>query len=290
MLSKVASPLLCKMPLGSASLGDDPGKRIGLRPLRRRSPCFGNRAPLPVIDMAEDHQLSVAIERGAERSSAISEYCFAHVPSTLMQLDGRQMRNSRLLSLNKLRSGALSECLRTVVNRATLVRLVEKRMGMPMRTVVSGVAVRIAKPLSSTAGANLEKWLKMIVQGDFLDLPSIIATDAVYHSPVEWHPYPGRDLVCLLVRTAAGVLEDFKYQRQFVSGDDAALEFSAHVGDIELKGVHILRFNDAGEIVDIDLVARPTKGVIALGNGVGSKVGPQIKAALDAVKSAPNLG
>jgi SnoaL-like domain len=125
----------------------------------------------------------------------------------------------------------------------------------------------------------------MIGQGDFRDLPSIIAADAVYHSPVEWHPYPGRDLVCLLVRTAASVLEDFQYQRQFASGDDAALEFSAHVGDVEMKGVHLLRFNDAGEIVDIDLVARPTKGVIALGNGVGSKVGPQIKAALDAVKS-----
>src|SRR5471030_2968199 len=104
----------------------------------------------------------------------------------------------------------------------------------------------------------------MIGQGDFRDLPSIIAADAVCHSPVEWHPYPGRDLVCLLVRTAASVLEDFQYQRQFASGDDAALEFSAHVGDVEMKGVHPLRFNDAGEIVDIDLVARPTKGVIAL--------------------------
>ena len=56
------------------------------------------------------------------------------------------------------------------------------------------------------------------------------------------------------------ILEDFKYQRQFASGADAALEFSAHVGDIELKGIHSLRFNDAGEIADIDLVARPTKG------------------------------
>ena len=64
-------------------------------------------------------------------------------------------------------------------------------------------------------------WLAMVGKSDFLDLPSIIATDAVYHSPVEWHPYPGRDLVCLLVRTAAGVLEDFKYHRQF-AGDRVA--------------------------------------------------------------------
>jgi hypothetical protein len=135
---------------------------------------------------------------------------------------------------------------------------------------------------AATAQASLSKWLDMAASGEFRELPSIIAADAVYHSPVEWHPYPGRDLVCLLVRTAAGVFEDFKYRRQFADGDSAALEFSARVGDIEMKAVHILRFNGAGEIVDIDLIARPAKGVMALGNCIGSKIGPQIKAALAA--------
>ena len=65
-------------------------------------------------------------------------------------------------------------------------------------------------------------------------------------------------------------------------GDSAMLEFSAHVGDIEIKGAHLIRFNAVGDIVDIDLIARPAKGVIAFGNGVGDKIGPQIKAALTA--------
>jgi hypothetical protein len=137
-------------------------------------------------------------------------------------------------------------------------------------------------PFAPAAKIALAKWLAMIARNDFRDLPSLIAADAVYHSPVEWHPYPGRDLVCLLVRTAAGILEDFKYQRQFASGENAVLEFSAHVGGEKLKAVHIIRFNVAGEIVDIDLMARPAKGVMALGNAMGSKIGPQIKAALAA--------
>lgn len=137
-------------------------------------------------------------------------------------------------------------------------------------------------PLAPAARETLAKWLAMVATGDLLDLPSIIAADAVYHSPVEWHPYPGRDLVCLLVRTAAGVLENFEYHRQFASGDSAALEFSAHVGDEPLRAIHLLRFNDAGEILDIDLIARPAKGVMALGNEIGSRAGPQIKAALAA--------
>jgi hypothetical protein len=48
------------------------------------------------------------------------------------------------------------------------------------------------------------------------DLPSIIAADAVFRTPVEWTTYPGRDLMCLLVRSGAGVFEDFKYHREFV--------------------------------------------------------------------------
>src|SRR5471030_990666 len=128
----------------------------------------------------------------------------------------------------------------------------------PGSAVVDGPTL----PFAPAAKIALAKWLAMIARNDFRDLPSLIAADAVYHSPVEWHPYPGRDLVCLLVRTAAGILEDFKYQRQFASGENAVLEFSAHVGGEKLKAVHIIRFNVAGEIVDIDLMARPAKGEI----------------------------
>jgi len=154
----------------------------------------------------------------------------------------------------------------------------------PTRPFEDAVVDGHALALNPVARTTLAKWLAMVAKGDFRDLPSIIAVDAVYHSPVEWHPYPGRDLVCLLVRTAAGVFETFEYHRIFGRGDDAVLEFSAHVGDIELKAVHILNFNGAGEIVDIDLIARPAKGVMALGNGVAAKAGPQIKAALAAAE------
>lgn len=135
-------------------------------------------------------------------------------------------------------------------------------------------------PLAPTARATLEKYLAMVASGEFGELDSIIAAEAVYHSPVEWHPYPGHDLVCLLVRTAAGVFENFRYERQMAGGDSAMLEFSARVDDIQMKGAHFIRFNADGQILDIDLIARPAKGVMALGNGVGDKIGPQIKAAL----------
>jgi hypothetical protein len=112
----------------------------------------------------------------------------------------------------------------------------------------------------------------------FSRLPSIIAADAVFRSPVGLKPYPGRDLVCLLLRTAAGVFEGFKYHREFLDGENAALEFSAHIGDVKLKAVHLIRFNAAGIFVEIEKLVRPVEGVKALGNAMASLIGPQIKA------------
>ena len=49
-------------------------------------------------------------------------------------------------------------------------------------------------PLGPAARTTLGRWLTMTASGDFSDLDSIIAAEAVYHSPVEWHPMAGRDL------------------------------------------------------------------------------------------------
>ena len=142
----------------------------------------------------------------------------------------------------------------------------------------SAVLSGAATPLSTAAQKSLAKWRSMIAKNDFSDLPSIVAADAVFRSPVGLKPYPGRDLVCLLLRTAAGVFEDFKYHRELVDGENAVLEFSAHIGDVELKAVHIIRFNAAGEFVEIEKMVRPVEGVKALGNAMAARIGPQVKA------------
>jgi hypothetical protein len=64
-------------------------------------------------------------------------------------------------------------------------------------------------PLAPAAQKSFTKWLAMIAENGFRDLPSIIAAEAVFRSPLGIKPYPGRDLVCLLFSTAAGVFEDF---------------------------------------------------------------------------------
>ena len=76
---------------------------------------------------------------------------------------------------------------------------------------------------------------------------------------------------------SGGCFEDFKYHR-VLDGENAALEFSAHIGDVELKAVHLIRFNAAGEFVEIEKLVRPAEGVKALGNAMAALIGPQVKA------------
>ena len=132
--------------------------------------------------------------------------------------------------------------------------------------------------LAPASQKSLAKWHAMIAEGEFRDLPSIIAADAVFRSPVGLKPYPGRELVCLMLSTAAGIFEDFKYHRKFLNDENAALEFSAHIGAVELKAIHLIRFNAAGEFVEIEKLVRPMEAAIALGDAMGSSIGPQIKA------------
>ena len=42
------------------------------------------------------------------------------------------------------------------------------------------------------------------------------------------------------------------------------LELSAQVSAMSLKGIDLIQFNDAGEIVDFEVMIRPFKGLQAL--------------------------
>ena len=90
--------------------------------------------------------------------------------------------------------------------------------------------------------------------------------------------YPGCHLVCLLLSTAAGVFEDFRYHREFLDGENAALEFSAHIGDVELKAVHLTASTPRANSWKSKSWCATAEGVKALGNAMAALIGPQVKA------------
>jgi hypothetical protein len=132
--------------------------------------------------------------------------------------------------------------------------------------------------LSRAAQRSLERWQVLLTTKDFEALTSVLAEDVVFHSPVGLKPYPGRALVLLVLSTAASVFEEFQYRRHYLGKNSAALEFSARVGGQPLKGIHLLQFNAAGQIMDIEKFVRPAKVAVTLGNAIGDKTGNEIKA------------
>jgi hypothetical protein len=134
-------------------------------------------------------------------------------------------------------------------------------------------------PLMAQPG--LAKWKEMVEKRVFEDLPTILSIDAIFHSPVGLKPYRGRSLVCLVLKTAAHVFEDFRYERCVSDNDSAFLEFSAHIGDVQLKGVHAIRFDADGLICDVEKFIRPSKAAILLGNTIGERAGEEIRALRD---------
>ncbi len=141
--------------------------------------------------------------------------------------------------------------------------------------------------LSPAAAKSLQKWHDMIAKLDLSDLESIVAENAVFRSPVANTPYPGKKVVCIVLRGAMKVFEDFEYRRElFDSENSVCLEFAASVGEKVLKGIDLIKFDADGKIVEFEVMVRPATGVMALGEAMKATVGPAIKAALEGRASA----
>jgi SnoaL-like domain len=99
---------------------------------------------------------------------------------------------------------------------------------------------------------------------DIAAAEELFAEDVAFRSPVVYKPYEGRDAVLLVLAAAARVFEDFRYVEQVESGDSAVLMFEARVGDRELQGVDILRFDGEDRVRELIVMVRPMSGVHAL--------------------------
>ena len=123
----------------------------------------------------------------------------------------------------------------------------------------------------------LETWHRLVRSNDVSGLPALIAEDAVFHSPVVHAPQRGRALAVMYLSAAFRVFFNptFRYVREIVGPNDAMLEFETEVDGVVVNGVDILRWNDAGQVVDFKVMLRPLKGI----NVIHQKMGELLAAA-----------
>jgi len=121
---------------------------------------------------------------------------------------------------------------------------------------------------------TLRQWHRMIESGNLDALPRLLHAEAVFRSPAAFKPYEGAPAVALILRTVAGVFKDFAYERQFASADGfgVALEFRARIGDRQLKGIDLIRFDTDGRIVEFEVMIRPASGLQALSEEMGRRL------------------
>ena len=93
---------------------------------------------------------------------------------------------------------------------------------------------------------------------------SVLAEDVVFQSPVVFKPYEGREALLVVLGAVVQVFEDFRYTEQAESDDLAVLMFAARVGDRELEGVDILRFDEDDRVRELTVMVRPMSGMHAL--------------------------
>jgi SnoaL-like domain len=109
-----------------------------------------------------------------------------------------------------------------------------------------------------------DRFRRAVETKDIAAAEELFAEDVAFRSPVVYKPYQGRDAVMLVLGAAARVFEDFRYVEQVESGDAAVLMFEAGVGDRELQGVDILRFDGEDRVRELIVMVRPMSGVQAL--------------------------
>jgi hypothetical protein len=101
-------------------------------------------------------------------------------------------------------------------------------------------------------------------------LAATLADDVAFRSPVVFRPYEGHAVVStILTEGAMNVFEDFHYTDRFEDGDAAALIFKARVGDRELDGLDLLRFDADGKVSELMVMVRPMSGLTALAEAMG---------------------
>ena len=109
----------------------------------------------------------------------------------------------------------------------------------------------------------LETWHRLVRTQDTSGLNALLAEDAVFYSPVVHTPQRGRKLAAGYLTAAFRVFfnPSFRYVREIVGASDAVLEFETELDGVLVNGVDLLKWNDAGQIVEFKVMLRPLKAI-----------------------------
>jgi hypothetical protein len=110
-----------------------------------------------------------------------------------------------------------------------------------------------------------------VERGEVAAAGELLAPDIVFHSPVTFHPFVGRETVTALLALVADTFEDFRYTDELDADGAHALIFRASVSGREIEGIDLLRLDSQGMICDFTVMLRPLSGLVPFAEAMGQK-------------------
>lgn len=87
-----------------------------------------------------------------------------------------------------------------------------------------------------------------------------LAPDVVFHSPIRFSPFVGRDEVASILHIPATVFafhDSFRYTSVLGTGSEQALFFEGQIGGRTIEGVDYLRLDENGLVTELRVMMRP---------------------------------
>ena len=106
-------------------------------------------------------------------------------------------------------------------------------------------------------------WHRLVEERDTRGLNDLLDDDAVFLSPVVHTPQRGKRITAAYLSAAFQVFFNptFRYVREIIGASDAMLEFETELDGVVVNGVDIIKWNEAGRIVEFKVMLRPLKAV-----------------------------
>ncbi len=119
---------------------------------------------------------------------------------------------------------------------------------------------------------RLERWHQMVADKDLVALSDFLSDDIEFHSPFVWSPKVGKPAAFFILMNVIEIFQDFTYHREWVDGDNMALEFSAHTNGKSLKGMDLIHWPIGGQIEKFEVLIRPANALMALGEQMSARL------------------
>ena len=127
--------------------------------------------------------------------------------------------------------------------------------------------------MSTAQQTTAERYRAAVERRELDAVGELLAPEIVFHSPVTFHPFIGRETVRRLLGEVIQVFEDFRFTDELEMDGAHALIFRAGVSGAgrEIEGIDLLRFDEDGLIADFTVMLRPMSALVPFAQAMGER-------------------